>query len=51
MKKYLLGLATGITVTVLSAKYKEQIQTFCDSLLCDCEDCNEKCGFRCKKKN
>ncbi|WP_171779005.1 hypothetical protein [Priestia megaterium] len=49
MKKYLLGVATGVAAAVLAVKYKEEINTYCDSLLAECE-LEEKCKFCFRKK-
>ncbi|MED4284760.1 hypothetical protein P4679_22835 [Priestia megaterium] len=49
MKKYLLGVATGVAAAVLAVKYKEEIHAYYDSLLAECE-LEEKCKFCfCKK--
>lgn len=53
MKKYLLGLATGVAATVLTVKYKKEIYSFYESVLCDCkklEQC-EFCFLRKRKAN
>ncbi|MCK2000422.1 hypothetical protein MZM54_03325 [[Brevibacterium] frigoritolerans] len=49
MNKYLIGFTSGVAVTLLVAKYKEEIIAFGDSLACECGD-DERCEFCCKKK-
>lgn len=49
--KYLLGVATGVTVTALAVKYKDEIHTLCKSV-CESDPIQEDkhCGCKFKRK-